>query len=94
LAERLAADNSLIGQAFNFSNETKATVLQVVGQILALMRSEFDPEVLNEAVNEIREQYLNAQKARQILGWKPLFTLDEGLRHTIDWYREFLGAKT
>jgi len=94
LAERLASDNTLIGQAFNFSNESQATVLEVVERILKLMRSELEPEVRNEAVNEIREQYLNAQKARQILGWKPLFTLDEGLRHTIDWYREFLGAKT
>ena len=94
LAERLASDKTLIGQAFNFSNESQATVLEVVERILKLMRSELEPEVRNEAVNEIREQYLNAQKARQILGWKPLFTLDEGLRHTIDWYREFLGAKT
>ena len=94
LAERLASDNTLIGQAFNFSNESQATVLEVVERILKLMRSELEPEVRNEAVNEIREQYLNAQKARQILDWKPLFTLDEGLRHTIDWYREFLGAKT
>lgn len=94
LAERLASDDTLIGQAFNFSNESQATVLEVVERILKLMRSELEPEVRNEAVNEIREQYLNAQKARQILGWKPLFTLDEGLRHTIDWYREFLGAKT
>ena len=94
LAERLASDNTLIGQAFNFSNESQATVQEVVERILKLMRSELEPEVRNEAVNEIREQYLNAQKARQILDWKPLFTLDEGLRHTIDWYREFLGAKT
>ena len=94
LAERLASDNTLIGQAFNFSNESQATVLEVVERILKLMRSELEPEVRNEAFNEIREQYLNAQKARQILDWKPLFTLDEGLRHTIDWYREFLGAKT
>jgi CDP-glucose 4,6-dehydratase len=94
LAERLAADNTLTGQAFNFSNESQVIVLDVVGRILKLMRSEFEPEVRNEAVNEIREQYLNARKARQILGWKPLFTLDDGLRHTIDWYREFLGAKT
>ena len=46
----------------------------------------------NEAVNEIRDQYLSARKAREVLGWKPLFTLDEGLRRTIDWYSEFLGA--
>jgi CDP-glucose 4,6-dehydratase len=48
--------------------------------------------VRNEAVNEIRDQYLSARKAHEVLGWKPLFTLDEGLRRAIDWYREFLGA--
>lgn len=93
LAERMA-DKSLAGQAFNFSNESQVTVLDLVGQILKSMGSELEPEVRNEAVNEIREQYLSASKARTVLGWKPLFTLDEGLRRTIDWYREFLGAET
>jgi len=27
-----------------------------------------------------------------VLGWRPLFSLDDGLRATITWYREFLGA--
>lgn len=92
LAERLAADKNLTGQAFNFSNETQVTVSELVDRILKLMKSELQPDVRNEAVNEIREQYLSARKAREMLGWKPLFTLDEGLRRTIDWYREFLGA--
>jgi CDP-glucose 4,6-dehydratase len=93
LAERLAADENLIGHAFNFSNESRISVSELVDRILALMKSELRPEVRNEAVNEIREQYLSAEKARDVLGWKPLFTLDEGLRRTIEWYREFLGAK-
>ncbi|MFN2405203.1 MAG: GDP-mannose 4,6-dehydratase [Pyrinomonadaceae bacterium] len=93
LAERLAADKNLIGQAFNFSNDSQVSVLEMVERILALMKSDLTPEVRNEAVNEIREQYLSAAKARDVLGWKPLFTLDEGLRRTIDWYREFLGAQ-
>jgi CDP-glucose 4,6-dehydratase len=94
LAEQLSRDNRLWGQAFNFSNESQVTVLEVVDRILKTMGSDFEPDVRNEAVNEIREQYLSAAKAREVLGWKPLFTLDDGLRHTIDWYREFLGART
>jgi CDP-glucose 4,6-dehydratase len=92
LAEHLATDNSLTGQAFNFSNESRMTVLELVDRILKLMKSALEPDLRNEAVNEIREQYLSAAKAREVLGWKPLFTLDEGLRRTIDWYREFLGS--
>ncbi|HZN08613.1 MAG TPA: NAD-dependent epimerase/dehydratase family protein [Pyrinomonadaceae bacterium] len=94
LAERLANDPSLKGQAFNFSNETQVTVLELVQRILKLMDSNLEPEILNEAVNEIREQYLSAEKARGVLGWRPIFTLDEGLRATIEWYREFLEAQT
>lgn len=92
LAEHLANNPELRGQAFNFSNETQVTVLELVGLLLRLMKSELEPDIRNEATNEIRHQYLSAQKAREQLGWKPLFTLDEGLNRTIDWYRNFLGT--
>ncbi|MDQ3820824.1 MAG: GDP-mannose 4,6-dehydratase [Acidobacteriota bacterium] len=92
LAEKLAANPDLRGQAFNFSNEIQVTELELVERILRLMNSDLRPDVRNEAVNEIRHQYLSAAKARKVLNWQPLFTLDEGLRRTIDWYREFLGG--
>lgn len=91
LAERLAADPQLRGQAFNFSNETQSTVLELVDRILALLNSDLRPDVRNEASNEIRHQYLSAAKAKRLLGWQPLFTLDEGLSLTIAWYKDFLG---
>jgi len=94
LAERLAENPDLRGQAFNFSNETQVTVLQIVERILALMGSGLEPDVRNEASNEIRRQYLSAAKARRVLGWQPLFTLEEGLQRTIAWYKEFLGASS
>ena len=92
LAERLAANPQLRGEAFNFSNETQVTVLELVERLLKLMDSNLNPEIRNEATNEIHHQYLSAEKAHELLGWKPLFTLDEGLRRTIDWYREFLST--
>lgn len=90
LAEKLAERPELAGEAFNFSNETQVTVLELVQLILELMGSELEPDVRNEATNEIRDQYLSAEKARRELGWHPLYSLDEGLRRTIDWYRDVI----
>ena len=94
LAERLAENPDLAGRAFNFSNETQVTVLEMAEKILALMDSGLKPDVRNEATNEIRHQYLSAARARRELDWRPLFTLDEGLRSTVDWYRSFLGVSS
>jgi CDP-glucose 4,6-dehydratase len=93
LAEGLASDPGLRGEAFNFSNELQITVLELVRRILRIMESNLEPDVRNEATNEIRRQYLSAARARKILNWKPLFDLDTGLRLTIKWYRDFLGAR-
>lgn len=92
LAEALASKPELRGQAFNFSNETQITVLELVDRLLGLMDSSLRPEIRNEATNEIRHQYLNAARARELLQWQPLFTLDEGLRRTIAWYKDFFGS--
>jgi CDP-glucose 4,6-dehydratase len=92
LAERLAENPDLRGKAFNFSNETSVTALALVERILGLMNSKLEPDIRNEASNEIRCQQLSAARARRVLGWQPLFTLEEGLRRTIGWYRDFLGS--
>lgn len=92
LAERLAADRNLAGHAFNFSNELQVTVLDLTNRILRVMESGLEPDIRNEATNEIRHQYLSAAKAREQLQWSPLFSLEQGLQRTIGWYRDFLGA--
>jgi CDP-glucose 4,6-dehydratase len=92
LAEWLADHPEGKGEAFNFSNEEQITVTELVRRILELMESEAEPEVRNEASNEIRAQFLSAEKARTMLGWAPLFSLDEGLRRSIAWYTELLGT--
>ena len=90
LAERLADDSALRGAAFNFSNELQLTVREIVGKILGLMDTGLDFDVRDEATNEIPHQYLSAKRAREQLGWHPLFSLDEGLERTIEWYRQFV----
>ncbi|OFV92562.1 MAG: sugar dehydratase [Acidobacteria bacterium RIFCSPLOWO2_12_FULL_65_11] len=92
LAEQLELRPDIRGQAFNFSNELRITVLELVHKIIALMGSDLEPEVRNEASHEIRVQYLDASKARTLFSWKPLFSLESGLDATLRWYRQFFSA--
>jgi CDP-glucose 4,6-dehydratase len=85
-------DDWVRGEAFNFSTESPLTVIELVGTIQRLMDCEhIEPQILDSAEGEIRAQHLSAAKARSILGWKPLFNLEEGLSETIEWYRAFLA---
>lgn len=94
LAEKMAADPALAGEAFNFGLELRPTMLELTEKVLAMMgRSDLRPVVQNIASAEIREQYLDAGKARARLGWKPRYGMDEGLKRTIDWYRRFLAEE-
>jgi len=92
LAEKLAALPELRGQAFNFAHDTTLTVLELVAELLKLMDSRLAPVILNEAQSEILHQSLDAAKARRLLGWRPQFSLAEGLTRTISWYRDFLDT--
>ena len=76
----------LSGEVFNFSNQKARTVLEVVNLIYRLIDKQPNFIVLNQAKCEITDQYLSAAKAKRILGWKPRFSLSEGLKETISWY--------
>ena len=85
-------DNKKIhGEAFNFSNETPLNVLEIVKKVINLMGGDFEPIILNNVNNEIKNQYLSSEKAFKLLEWQPLYSLEEGLKRTIEWYTEFFS---
>jgi CDP-glucose 4,6-dehydratase len=93
LAEGLPGPG-VTGEAFNFGNETPVSVLALVNRILEAMdRTDLRPVILNQATHEIPKQYLDCSKARRTFAWRPGYTLDEGLRETICWYREHLSGR-
>ncbi len=94
LAEQLASRRELTGEAFNFSNEIQVSVADLVREILNVAgRMDIEPEILGEAQHEIRHQYLDATKAREMLGWSPRFSLSSGLTRTWDWYQAFFARE-
>jgi CDP-glucose 4,6-dehydratase len=95
LVEALAEDPSLAGEAFNYSNESPISVLELVKRITALMdRSDLSPVIVNNVSNEIYHQHLSAKKAKERLGWRPSFSLESGLQQTIGWYRQFFSESS
>ena len=92
LAEAMLAKvPGVVGEAFNLSLGQPQSVLQIVSRITAAVGSDIEPDVLNQAVGEIHDQFLSPTKACEVLGWSAGIGLDEGLRRTVEWYRAHLG---
>lgn len=93
LAER-SHEPGIRGEAFNFSPETRVSVLEITRAALrAAGREDLEPEILGQAKAEIQDQYLDSSKARAALGWSPRISLAEGLARTVPWYRDFLAER-
>jgi CDP-glucose 4,6-dehydratase len=90
LAEQIHQPD-ICGQAFNFGLDRPTTVLEMVKTIVRLSSyPELKPIILNEAQNEVVDKFLTSAKARQVLEWQPKYSLEDGLKKSIIWYREFL----
>lgn len=93
LAERMR-EGKLAGEAFNFSYDKPYSVLEITRKALtAAGRPDLSPVVEGKAANEIPKQWLTSKKARRVLGWRPRHTLEQGLRKTAAWYRDFLRSR-
>ena len=77
------------GEAFNFGTGKPVSVLELYNKIIKLMGRNIKPKILGEAKNEIDRQYLSIEKAKKILKWKPKYSLKQGLKETIAWYKRF-----
>lgn len=80
--------NEHVGEAFNFGHNRPHRVIDVVKKISEAMHVPLEPKILATAQFEIRDQYLDAKKAEEKLGWRPAVDLASGLEKTISWYKE------
>lgn len=93
LAERLH-EEGVKGEAFNFSTDRPLKVLEIVALIQSLYGGEvLAPRILNQARAEIPDQTLSSEKARTRLGWICRYSLEKGLKETLDWYTDYLSQK-
>jgi CDP-glucose 4,6-dehydratase len=77
--------------AYNVAGGEVRTILEVVDTIGRLISINIPPLISGEKTPEIDSQWLNIDKIKNI-GWSPAFTMEQGLKKTIDWYREYFNG--
>jgi CDP-glucose 4,6-dehydratase len=89
LAEKI---EEAIGEAFNFGAGESIQVLELVKLIINMSGKDLAPRVMSQGKieREIDAQFLSAEKAGKRLRWQAEVSLSDGLRRTIEWYREYL----
>ncbi|HEX3324730.1 MAG TPA: NAD-dependent epimerase/dehydratase family protein, partial [Solirubrobacterales bacterium] len=95
LAIAAALDNGAAGEAFNAGGERPHPVREVVELIAAAAGGGVKPDFQGEGNpdGEIDRQYVDSTKLRELTGWRPEIVLGEGLRDTLEWYREHPEAR-
>jgi nucleoside-diphosphate-sugar epimerase len=80
--------NAAFNDPVNLGNPREMTLLELAKQVLRLSgaRSEIVFRPLPTDDPKVRQP--NISRARALLGWEPRVELDEGLRQTIEWYRQ------
>ena len=78
--------------AFNFSSEREATVIETIKTICEVMGYDADIEIGNNSQGEIFYQHLDCKRAERELNWKARYSFEEGIARTVDWYKNYLGS--
>jgi UDP-glucose 4-epimerase len=75
------------GQTVNIGGGSSVTVNQVVSKIRAHYPGSPEPEYQDAQQGDVDHTLSDNSKARELLGWKPSVSFDEGLKEFIDWCR-------
>jgi dTDP-glucose 4,6-dehydratase len=72
----------------NLGNPDEMTILEFAERIRHLTGSKSN--VVHEALpqDDPKQRKPNIEKARRLLGWEPRVSLEEGLRHTVEYFRQ------
>ena len=90
-----AESPGVLGEVFNLGTGTDVSIGTLVEMIRDLVGRdlpvETDTQRIRPAKSEVGRLISDNSRAREILGWRPTFSLDQGLQETIAWIRDNLG---
>lgn len=86
-SERSIGEVINIGSGFEISiNDLANKIISLIGKKVNIVS---DPKRVRPPKSEVERLMADNSKAKNLLGWEPKVSLDEGLRKTIDWFSKF-----
>ena len=76
------------GEVFNVGNGRATTIYDILMRIEKVLGKNISPKFGSKREGDVRKVYSDISKARRVLGFKPVFTLEIGLKLTVDWFKE------
>jgi UDP-glucose 4-epimerase len=87
-ANLLAAASDATDEIFNIGSSTEVSLLQLAEVLQRVMGSELPLEFgPARAVNGVTRRLADTTRAREVLGWKPEVSLEDGLLRLVTWWR-------
>jgi UDP-glucose 4-epimerase len=83
----LAARDRAGGELINIGSGTEVSIAQLHEKLSALTSNRYDPVYSAPRTGEVDRIVLDASRASEVLGWRPVVALEEGLKHTLAWFR-------
>lgn len=85
---------STIGDVYNLGSGQEISIGDLAQKIIELTGKEVeiigDTQRIRPEKSEVERLLSNAEKAKKVTGWEPKYTLEEGLKETIDWIKDNL----
>jgi len=91
----LAAEyESALGQVINIGSSDEISIRDLIHKIhnMTASSSKLDIGALDNRPTEIWRMFADSDRAKELLGWKPKITFDDGLQLTINWFKRFLDV--
>lgn len=76
------------GQVLNIGTGNRTSLKQLLAALQRIIGTSIEPEYRPARQAEPRDSQADISLARQLLGYEPLVSFDDGLKQTVDWYRE------
>jgi UDP-glucose 4-epimerase len=90
-AHVLAMKEVAVNQTYNLEGSRKITVMEVAKRIRSILGDQVTIKSVPERPGDFGGKEVTAKKAQQELGWSPIVEFEEGLRKTVDWFRQKWG---